>query len=311
MTGTTVWTFNTNTTLDTTNLIATNTGSTGTVDSSRTLTSPLTYFEVNFNVLTGVGSVGVSRYGASNTNQIGVDSYGIGYESNGNVIHNNVTLVTLGTYTTGSVIGVAINQALNLIWFTLNGTTWNNDVIANQNPFGNVGGISYAGLNITNDPGWVGLRATAALNTNNDQLTANFSVGSFKYTPPAGYNSIDTTVLSPSDLNLGRTTPAKVIPKLPLGGIAIADNYLNPSTSIIIPAAPIKHVAGVLTENGNPAAKTLRLYDSATGRLITQVLSDPTTGAFNIPTNGHNLVDVVAKDSPNFESQIFNDLIPQ
>ena len=60
----------------------------------------------------------------------------------GNVYFNGSPLTTIGVFTAGALIGIAFDFANGHIWFTLDGATWNNAIIALQNPVGNVGGIS-------------------------------------------------------------------------------------------------------------------------------------------------------------------------
>lgn len=71
-----------------------------------------------------------------------------------------------------------------------------------------------------------------------------------------------------------------------------------------------KTVSGTVTENGNPVSRLLRAYDSASGELIVQIMSDPVTGDYEFVGIGSPAVDIVAKDSPNYQAQILNDVVP-
>lgn len=71
-----------------------------------------------------------------------------------------------------------------------------------------------------------------------------------------------------------------------------------------------KTVSGVVTETGIPVSRLLRLYDTASGHLITQMMSDPDTGQYEFVGIGSPLVDVVAKDPPKYRAQIYDRVVP-
>lgn len=71
-----------------------------------------------------------------------------------------------------------------------------------------------------------------------------------------------------------------------------------------------KTVTGTVTEGGVPVAKLVRVYDSASGILITETTSDPVTGQYKFIGIGSPLVDVVAKDPPNYRAQIYDGVVP-
>lgn len=71
-----------------------------------------------------------------------------------------------------------------------------------------------------------------------------------------------------------------------------------------------KTVTGTVTEGGVPVAKLVRLYDSVSGILVAQTTSDPGTGQYTFIGIGFPLVDIVAKDPPNYRAQIYDRVVP-
>lgn len=272
--------------------------------STRFITSNLSHFEVNYTVMTGVDSVGFLCYGGNGGILLGTDNYGVGYESTGQVKLNNVVLATIAPYAAGAIVGVAINVLKRLIWFTLDGVTWNDDIIANQNPATSTGGISFATIN------WCSPRAALSLAANGDRAITAFSVGSFAYTPPAGFNSIDSCGVTLVDGSQHGTSFATESLYIPPGAAGSGVPYTEASAAFFMPAGPIKGFSGTVTENSVPVAKTVRAYDTDTGELIGSTISDPGTGYYAIPTPGHTAVDLVFKDSPAYQAQIFDNLTP-
>jgi hypothetical protein len=300
----TVLTNSQNMSLTTGNLVATCTSANGFSLSSRVLSSSKIYFEFTPQVLAGTASVGIICWGGNTGQLVGYDNYGIGYRNTGAVVLNGTVLKTLATYAVGNTIGVAINLGLRLIWFTLDGVTWNNDVNANQNPVGNVGGISYSSANVAT------AYAGFSLNTTNDRLSAAFTAGTTTYTPPTGYTSPDVSTISATKADPVVNTGSQMQPlQLPLGGVAQSP-YQEDCSALFIPGGPILHVSGIVTENGQPVQRTIRGYNSATGKLVSTTTSNPLTGVFVLPANSAPALDVVAKDDPNFQAQIFNGVIP-
>jgi hypothetical protein len=115
--------------------------------------SGLIYFETTVKTAANSSSavgIGNGSLGHSSFVYPGRDLNGIGYLADGTVRINAATITTLATYTSGSIIGIAVDLTHNKIWFGLiSGSTisWNNDVLANQNPATNTGGISLSTLN--------------------------------------------------------------------------------------------------------------------------------------------------------------------
>jgi hypothetical protein len=164
-------------------------------------TAGLYYVEATINRLAGGAGLGLCN-GVENMNSfVGNDGSGIlAYDElevsvNSGIFTNNA-YVTVGTVSSegqfplaaGDTIGMAINLTQQLVWF-YNAQTgkWNNDVIANQNPVGNIGGISIQALI---EAGYQGIVYPAvSLMTTNDQVTVNLGASTFVHTQPAGYAS--------------------------------------------------------------------------------------------------------------------------
>jgi hypothetical protein len=111
-------------------------------------------------------------------------------------IFTNNAFVTAGVVATsghfplvaGDTIGMAVNLTAQMVWF-YNAQTglWNNDVIANQNPVGNIGGISIQSLI---EAGYQDIvyPAVSVMSTN-DQISVNLGATTFVHTAPTGYAS--------------------------------------------------------------------------------------------------------------------------
>ena len=291
-----------NQTLSGGSLVATSSGA-GFVASSRTLTAPLSYFEVKISTLTGTVAAGVANLGiALGGTILGGTAYGCGYESSGAVIINNTTITTLASYAVNAVIGVAVNMQLGLIWFTLNGSTWNNAAIGSQNPVGNVGGISLA----TMTGAGRSLLAAAGGSASGAVLTGQFSSGGLSYTPPTGYSALDGCgagyANGPRACNartMTRSAPGK---RFTLGG----SNMGNGTRTIFGSTGTI---AGTVKEGATSVSgRTVRVYDTLTGVLVN---AGPTGsgGAFSFTVPRRN-VDVVAKDPTSYEAQIYDNVAP-
>lgn len=74
-------------------------------------------------------------------------------------------------------------------------------------------------------------------------------------------------------------------------------------------------VSGTITDiNGDPAARTVRLYTRSTGALIGETTSDGTTGAYEIATSTTEPVTVIFLDSgnpPTRNALVYDGVIPQ
>lgn len=160
---------------------------TASVRSTRVLSSALTYDEFTIGAtLSGSSRVGICSNNFVSTTLLGADNNGLGYDAGGTVKLNNATLSTIMTYTTGDRIGRAVDRINQKVWFRKNNGNWNNDVIGNQNPVGNVGGISFATMATYSSLrlAWGGTAVSGG--------TAAFASAAWTDTAPTGYVSIDT-----------------------------------------------------------------------------------------------------------------------
>lgn len=81
------------------------------------------YFEIHVdaigtNYLVGLGDSSVSLSGT----YLGSDIHGWSLEQNGTLLHNGVVGSVAATYTTGDVVGVAVDLGTGNLWFSVNGT---------------------------------------------------------------------------------------------------------------------------------------------------------------------------------------------
>jgi hypothetical protein len=214
------------------NLVATSSG-VASVAATRVMTG-LTYFEMTATTLTGTLALGfVNRaYNMASGTILGTDNNGLGFKSSGAVVLNNATLATIFTYTGADVIGVAFNPQLRKVWFTKNGITWNNDIIANQDPANSIGGIDYSTIAQGPNLPAASCSATGAV------WTANFS-GAFTYTAPTGFVTPDTVQAS-GKKNVGQFDHINLAPVF--GSEARTQvQGRAPGAAVAAAAAPISH----------------------------------------------------------------------
>jgi hypothetical protein len=87
------------------------------------------YWEVEYDALSGgsdVAYVGVlSQFATNSTTSLGTNANDYGYYVNGNYYNNNTGTAYGTTYTTGDIIGVALDLDNNKLYFSKNGT-WQN-----------------------------------------------------------------------------------------------------------------------------------------------------------------------------------------
>jgi hypothetical protein len=137
-------------TLSNGNLTAVNDGSAGPPFSGRSDASisgsQKIYWETKLDVkaTTNNDAIGVanSSWTFTDASFIGGDTFSLGYYPTGQVFVNFATLATIATFAQGAIIGQAMDRGADKIWYTLDGLTWNNAVLALQNPVGVIGGIT-------------------------------------------------------------------------------------------------------------------------------------------------------------------------
>lgn len=153
-----------------------------------------------------VMSVGIcSSFSTGATDEFYAKADGYAYLSNGNVYNNGSTILTsMGTYTTGDIIGVALDLTNNKIYFSKNGTFINSANPAN----GTNGSTVTAPSSFTSGNYFpaVGDNDTASetfeLNFGNPSFTiasgnadAN-GYGNFEYSVPSGFYSLNSKNLA-------------------------------------------------------------------------------------------------------------------
>jgi hypothetical protein len=94
--------------------------------------------------------IGVTNSSEPNTNFLGETTNSACLYTKGDWFTNNGTLQAIPAlaFTTGDVICRAVDLVHNKIWFNKNGNTslWNGDILANQNPATNTGGLSISAV---------------------------------------------------------------------------------------------------------------------------------------------------------------------
>lgn len=165
-------------------------GGTGSTNSSFKL-----YFEMKANtVASAVDSWGVGIDAGSDPTNIAVggSAIGVGLYDNRGVWTNSAVVINYNNFTNGATVGVAVDFFHQKIWWTVDGSTWNNDIIANQNPAANLGGFSTwtspspfgtSGAYNTVFP------AFGSISTSGNIGTFNGGTSSFTYTAPSGFSA--------------------------------------------------------------------------------------------------------------------------
>lgn len=291
-----------NVTLSGSNLVATVSSSLGEVRATQKLLL-YTYFEMVIGAtMTGVARVGLISSVVTNfTQDLGntAASADLGYLSGGTVRLNNAVVATIASFVANDNIGVAVDLVNQKIWFRKNGGNWNNDVIANQNPVGAVGGISIAAMPISLMPAFGGSATSSA--------TAKFTAASWTYAAPTGFVSVDdlpgtlvnglvarrTASFTQYGYAVGSGSPATGGTRDPFpaaaggwfGGYKV---YVGPDETIMGET----QVGGV-----NVPHIPVFLYDRVTGILLGKTISD-SGGNFEIHALGRDLTYVVGTNSP-------------
>ena len=143
-----------------------------------------------------IGIVDITQWSADS--QPGAKSRGWGYLSDGRIFNNN-SLIDTGeaTYTTGDVIGVAIDLTNNKVYFSKNGTFINSaDPAAGTNGYSITSGYDYAFSMSSYDFG------------TDPVYNLNFGQRPFSYTPPSGFKTLNTTNLPTPTIGATASTTA-------------------------------------------------------------------------------------------------------
>lgn len=139
------------------------------------------YFEILCN--TGTGASNFTIYGLATASlslgaYVGSSSESWGLEQTGLTFHNASGTVYAPTFTTGSVVGIAVDFGAQKIWFAVNGT-WaaSGNPATGENPaYSNVSGELFPAVSLYNS-------------SPQHSCTARFHPSDFQYSAPAGFIS--------------------------------------------------------------------------------------------------------------------------
>jgi hypothetical protein len=175
------------------NLDITGTGTANSGDSIGTISTGIFgkyYFEVNITSIdaTGYGIVGASdinqTVSATTYNYLGFLTKSYGYRSSGTKDNNNTNIAYGSSYTTGDVIGVAIDCDNGAIYFSKN-NTWQNSGVPTS-------GSSRTGAAFTWTGGSQDMVPQMAVYKTGTTLSDNFGQRVFSYTAPSGFKALCT-----------------------------------------------------------------------------------------------------------------------
>lgn len=172
------------------------------------------YFEYRQLVSAANARVGVGRSDQSTTQFCGAASTTLGYRENGDIHKNNAVSNTIMAYGDNDWIGVAVDITNAKIWFKniTDASGWNNDVIGNQNPENNTGGIALVGIHAANAYTfqWSGTNV-------NDKGEFNFGDTAFQQAVPAGFTRLNSLV-AVGKPNAGVVSPGGLSAHSPVQG---------------------------------------------------------------------------------------------
>jgi hypothetical protein len=179
---------------------------TGAAGINGTIALPTTgqyYFEVTMSAVSNAGLAGIAKLGATQDTNFGAGAYANIYaytNTSGVAYANNATAYTGSTLTTGDILGVAVDMTNGALYFAKN-NTWQNSGVPTSGA-SKTGAISFT---VTND-----LLPTcyAWKNSGADALSANFGQRPFAYTPPTGFNRLNTFNLPTPTIGATASTTA-------------------------------------------------------------------------------------------------------
>jgi hypothetical protein len=180
--------------------------SSGWTSNRGTMTYPSTgkyYFEWVYTSNNPAAMVGIATYQANKNAQLGSDAFGWGYHYSGDKYNNNTATAYGASYTTGDVIGVALDMTAGTLTFYKNNTSQ---------------GTAFSGLTGVYFPVSAVAGATAA-----EGPTINFGQQPFVYTPPTGYKALNTYNLPDSTIVAGN----KVMDATTYSGTSATQNIVN------------------------------------------------------------------------------------
>lgn len=262
--------------LSNSNLTATFSGSAGGVRATTGKSSGKWYWEVTVTSWgsPGPATIGVADSSAALTTILGNDIHGWSYNSNGNEFHNASATAYAATFTTGDVIGVALDLSAGTITFYKNGTSQ---------------GVAYSSLSGTLYPACSNGNSSALV------LTANFGATAFAYSIPAGYSAFGSaTSLAPTNggsafyavqTNDNAATPRLFFHNRSQGWVVNRSGTISSVTFGGTMGAQT-YTLNSLTRSGTTATATYSATSSAfsTGDSVTVAGASPTTynGTFTV-----------------------------
>jgi len=122
--------------------------------------------------LAAIDLVGIANASAPQ-NYLGSDNNAIGWDRDGRTLITSSNQLSVATWTTGDTLGIALDLDNGKVWFRNGAGGWNNDVIGNQNPATNTGGISPA----------------VAPSTSGTAYTVNFGASAYANAAPSGFGN--------------------------------------------------------------------------------------------------------------------------
>jgi len=179
-------------TLSNGNLTMTEVGTYATTVSSIGVTSGKWYAEMTVGANTFAGTCGVARLGYSPTSRLGFQANTWAYNSDGGLYYNSTTLATVSSYTTGDVIGIALDVDNLTIAFYKNNTLQGTQYTAANSGL-TAGEFYFATGHINSTSNW------------------NFGQRPFSYTPPTGFVALNTQNLSTPTISNGATVMAATL----------------------------------------------------------------------------------------------------
>ena len=147
----------------------------------------------------GGGSIfGITTAGANLSSWVGSDTKGYGYRGDtGAVMYNSSALVSgMSTFASGDIISLAFDADTGKLWFAKNGTYYNSG-----NP---ATGTNATVSSIASETWFVSVGRIAS--TNDAQF--NFGQQPFTYTPPTGFNRLNTFNLPTPTIGATASTTA-------------------------------------------------------------------------------------------------------
>jgi hypothetical protein len=142
------------------------------------------YHEVSIGASNGTDLIGLANNSLSVAGPYpGSDLNSCGWVKDGRVLINVSPAATIATWATSNLLSQATDLDNKKIWFRLGSGGWNNDILANQNPATNTGGVSISTLNA--GP-YFPVVCPDAVGT---AFTANFGATAYTQSAPSGFGN--------------------------------------------------------------------------------------------------------------------------